>query len=266
MEEEWYARLVDIDPEHLVMLTQPESTSLKIQVFSDKKTVERLVKSFGGKMTELSKEVWTGDPARPRVPLSIRNRLKIYSDEKSFLEAKNPSGAILIPAGMAFGTGEHATTATCLRLLCDLVTKLPSGWRALDAGCGSGILAIAAEKLGASAIEAFDFDPVCIRVSIDNAKANRCRKVEFSEADSRKITRFKKADVILGNLFSELLMASAPGFAKKLHPGGHLIFSGVLRRQAEEVSNALEKCGFEKPAITFRGKWCAGITSLQPSN
>ena len=263
MEEDWYARLADIDPEHLVMLTQPESASLKIQVFSDKKTVERLVKSFGGKMTELSKEVWTGDPARPRAPLAIRNMLKIYSDENSFRTAKDPSCAILIPAGMAFGTGEHATTATCLRLLCDLMPNLPSGWRALDAGCGSGILAIAAEKLGASAIEAFDFDPVCIRVSKENAKANKCSKVEFSEADSRKIGKFQKADIILANLFSELLMASAPGFAKKLLPGGYLIFSGVLRRQAEEVSAALESCGFAKPRLISRGKWCAGITSLK---
>jgi len=265
MEEDWYARLVDIDPEHLVMLTQPESTSLKIQVFSDKETVERLAKSFGGKITKLSQEVWTGDPARPRAPLAIRNRLKIYSDAISHREAKGPAQAILIPAGMAFGTGDHATTATCLRLLCDLVPTLPRGWRALDAGCGSGILAIAAEKLGASAVEAFDFDPVCIRVATENAEANHCKIIQISEADSRKISRFKKADVILANLFSELLMASAPGFTKKLHPGGYLIFSGVLRRQAEEVCNALEKCGFQKPTITFRGKWCAGITSLQPS-
>ena len=262
MEEDWYARLVNIDPEHLVMLTQPESTSLKIQVFSDKATVEQLAKSYGGKITKLSQEVWTGDPARPRAPLAIRNRLKIYSDAITHREAKGPAQSIFIPAGMAFGTGDHATTATCLRLLCDIVPGLPLNWRALDAGCGSGILAIAAEKLGASAVEAFDFDPVCIRVATENAETNHCKNIQISEADSRKISRFKKADVILANLFSELLMASAPGFMKKLTPGGYLIFSGVLRRQAQEVSNALEKCGFQKPAITFRGKWCAGITSL----
>jgi ribosomal protein L11 methyltransferase len=163
---------------------------------------------------------------------------------------------------MAFGTGDHATTATCLRLLCDLLPTLPGNWNALDAGTGTGILAIAAEKLGASAVEAFDFDPVCIRVSKENAKTNRCRKVAFSVADSRRVGAFQKADVILANLYSELLIASALGLVKKLKPGGHFIFSGVLVRQAEEVSAALIKCGLSKPRLIKRGKWCAGICSV----
>ncbi len=260
MEEDWYARLSFIEPEHLVMLTQPESSALKIQVFGDKKTVERLVRDFGGKMTRLSPEVWTG--GQSRAPLSIRGRLKVHSDEASWKANSKPEGAIFIPAGMAFGTGDHATTATCLRLLCDLVPELPESWRAMDAGTGTGILAIAAEKLGASSVEAFDFDPVCIRVSKENAKANNCGKIEFKIADSRKVGGFKSAHVILANLFSELLLGSAPGFAKKLLPSGHLIFSGVLRSQAEEVSRGLEACGFQKPRLIVRGKWCAGITSL----
>jgi ribosomal protein L11 methyltransferase len=260
MEEDWYARLSHIDPEHLVMLTQPDSSALKIQVFGDKKTVEKLVRDFGGKMTQLSPEVWIGGQAR--APLSIRGRLRVHSDEASFREAANTQSDIFIPAGMAFGTGDHATTATCLRLLCDLLPTLPANWNALDAGTGTGILAIAAEKLGASAVEAFDFDPVCIRVSKENAKANRCRKVAFSVADSRRVGAFQKADVILANLYSELLIASAPGLVKKLKPGGHFIFSGVLVRQAEEVSAALIKCGLSKPRLIKRGKWCAGICSV----
>ena len=262
LEEDWYARLSFIDPEHLVMLTQPESTSLKIQVFSDKKTADHLVKNFGGKVTLLKKDAWAHDSTPPRAPLAIRDRLKIHSDEASWKASPKPENAIFIPAGMAFGTGDHATTATCLRLLCDLVPELPTGWRAMDAGTGTGILDIAAEKLGASSIEAFDFDPVCIRVSKENAQANTCSKVEFTIADSRKVGGFKSAHVILANLFSELLIASAPGLAKKLLSGGHLIFSGVLRSQAEEVCRGLEASGFKKPRLVSRGKWCAGITSL----
>ena len=257
MEEDWYARLSHIDPEHLVMLTQPESSSLKIQVFGDKKMVEQLVSDFRGKMIHLSPEVWTGGKAR--APLSIRGRLRVHSDDATFRASENTGHDIFIPAGMAFGTGDHATTATCLRLLCDIIPNLPPGWRALDAGTGTGILAIAAEKLGASAVEAFDFDPVCIRVSKENAKANRCRKIAFSVADSRRVGAFQKADVILANLYSELLIASAPGLAKKLKPGGNFIFSGVLVRQAAEVTAALEKYGLGTPRLIKRGKWCAGI-------
>ena len=257
MEEDWYARLSHIDPEHLVMLTQPESSALKIQVFGDKKTVEQLVRDFGGKMTQLAPEAWIGSQARP--PFSIRGRLRIHSDDATFRAVANTGRDIFIPAGMAFGTGDHATTATCLRLLCDIVPHLLPSWRALDAGTGTGILAIAAEKLGASTVEAFDFDPVCIRVSKENAKANSCQKIAFSIADSRRVGAFQKADVILANLYSELLIASAPGLAKKLKSGGHFIFSGVLVSQAAEVSAALEKCGLGTPRLIKRGKWCAGI-------
>jgi ribosomal protein L11 methyltransferase len=257
MEEDWYAQLFHIDPEHLVMLTQPESSALKIQVFGDKKTVEQLVCDFGGKMAQLAPEAWIERQAR--APLSIRGRLRVHSDDATFRAAENTGSDIFIPAGMAFGTGDHATTATCLRLLCDIVPKLPANWNALDAGTGTGILAIAAEKLGASAVEAFDFDPVCIRVSKENAEANRCRKIAFSVADSRRVGAFQKADVILANLYSELLIASAPGLAKKLKPGGNFIFSGVLVSQAAEVSAALEKWGLGTPRLINRGKWCAGI-------
>ena len=170
---------------------------------------------------------------------------------------------IVIEPGMAFGTGEHATTATCLRLLCDAVGNFSEGWRAMDAGTGSGILGIAAEKLGASAIEAFDFDPVCVRIAKENAKHPGCRRITVTKADSRKISLFHRADVILANLFSELLLASAPGFARKLANGGWLIFSGVLRKQADEVSAGLVKLGFEPPRIVPRGKWCAGVTRLK---
>ncbi|PAZ00298.1 MAG: hypothetical protein CAK90_06025 [Spartobacteria bacterium AMD-G4] len=257
MEEDWYARLSHIDPEHLVMLTQAESSALKIQVFGDKKTVEQLLRDFGGKMTQLAPEAWIESQARP--PFSIRGRLWIHSDDATFRAAANTERDIFIPAGMAFGTGDHATTATCLRLLCDIAPHLPAGWRGLDAGTGTGILAIAAEKLGASAVEAFDFDPVCIRVSKENAKANRSRKIAFTVADAQRVGAFQKADVILANLYSELLIASAPGLAKKLKPGGHFIFSGVLVSQATEVSAALEKCGLGTPRLVKRGKWCAGI-------
>lgn len=260
-EEDWHARLAHINPEHLVMLTQPGSRALKIQVFGDKATAEQLVCDFGGKMTKLSPKIWTGGQVRS--PLSIRRQLRIHSNESTFREAAKTGRDLFIPAGMAFGTGDHATTATCLRLLCDLTPQLPKGWTALDAGTGTGILAIAAEKLGASAVEAFDFDPVCIRVSEENAKANRCHRIAFGIADSRRVGAFQKADVILANLYSELLIASVPGLVKKLKAGGYLIFSGVLARQVEEVGTALLASGLKAPRLVHRGKWCAGISSLR---
>jgi ribosomal protein L11 methyltransferase len=259
MEEIWHLRLATIDPERVVMLTRPGSKGLTIHVFGDKKTADALKNDFGGKVTQLSKETWIGDPQQPRAPISIRGRLRIHSDAKSFQNDPQPDRAILLPAGMAFGTGDHATTASCLRLLCDISPTLPVKWTALDAGTGTGVLAIAAEKLGAAAIEAFDFDPVCIRVSKENIHANHCKKIALSVADARRAGKFQKADVVLANLYSELLIASAPGLLKKLRPDGWFIFSGVLKTQIGEVCTALENLGLAKPKVVTRGKWCAGI-------
>ena len=259
-EDAWEERLQFLGPGRVAMVTWPDSKALKIEAFTDKKTADALAKRFGGRVTKVAAHIWNGDQSRPRAPLAIRGKLWVFSDEASWKKSKRKSDAIWIPAGMAFGTGEHATTATCLRLLCDAVGNFSEGWRAMDAGTGSGILGIAAEKLGASAIEAFDFDPVCVRIAKENAKNNGCRRIKVTKADARKISLFHRADVILANLFSELLLASAPGFARKLANGGWLIFSGVLRKQADEVSAGLVKLGFEPPRIVPRGKWCAGVT------
>jgi ribosomal protein L11 methyltransferase len=259
-EDAWDERLQFLGPGRVAMITWPDSKALKIEVFTDRKTALALEKRFGGRVTKAAAHVWSGEPTRPRAPLAIRGKLWIFSDEVSWKRAGDKPGALFIPAGMAFGTGEHATTATCLRLLCDAVKDLPEGWRAMDAGTGSGILGIATEKLGAAAVEAFDFDPACVRIAKENARNNGCRRIRITKADALKIGSFHRADLILANLFSELLLASAPGFACKLPAGGRLIFSGVLRKQADEVCDGLVKLGFEAPRMVARGKWCAGST------
>jgi ribosomal protein L11 methyltransferase len=260
-EELWHLRLADLDPERIVMLTRPGSQALVIHVFGDEKTTARLKKNFGGKVARLSSQSSTGAPQRPRPPISIRGRLRIHADPALFAADPEPTHAILVPAGMAFGTGDHATTASCLRLLCDIAPTLTPGWRALDAGTGSGLLAIAAEKLGAAAVEAFDFDPVCIRVAKENTRANRCKKISLTVADARRTGKFQKADIVLANLYSELLIASAPALLKKLKPAGRFIFSGVLKTQIDEVCSALQSLGLSPIQILTRGKWCAGLFS-----
>lgn len=261
-EELWHLRLADIDPGRIVMLTRPGSSALVLYVFGDEKTTARLKKKFGGKVTRLSKQVWTGDPQRPRAPISIRGKLRIHADADSFSKDPRPDRAILLPPGMAFGTGDHATTASCLRFLCDIHPSLPASWRALDAGTGSGLLAIAAKKLGAAEVDAFDFDPVCIRVAKQNVRANKCRDISLSVADALKVEKFPAADLVLANLYSDLLIAAAPGLVKKLKPGGRLIFSGVLKTQIDEVSAVLRRLGLKHQEIVTRGKWCAGLASI----
>lgn len=258
-EDAWAERLRFLGPEQVAFITWPDSRALKIEAYCDDRTAKRLVKEFGGKATKISPQVWTGDPAKPRAPLSIRGKLKVFSDEESWKawkkSGKRPPG-IFIPLGMAFGTGEHATTATCLRLLADALPELPENFRTLDLGTGSGILAIAADALGSQAVEATDYDPNAVRIARRSAKVNGCKTLTVSEADVLRLTTRKPFDLVMANLFSDVLISAAPRIAKACK--GLFIFSGVLRRQADEVSAALVTAGFAKPRIVARGKWCAG--------
>ena len=255
-EELWHARLDGIDPGHVLMTTKPGSRCLVIQVFGTARELQPLQQRYGGTLSAAQLDI----PCEAAAPISIRGRLFIHRAEPSI--PRSP-GDIVIPQGMAFGTGDHATTATCLRLLCDLAKTLPPGWTALDAGTGSGLLAIACERLGASEVVAFDNDPVCIRIVQENLERNGCRNVRALVHDVRKALRFPKVDVVLANLFSSLLLESASGLRGRLRTNGHLIFSGILKTQIHEVCAGLKAEGFEEPRIVTRGKWCAGLAGLQ---
>lgn len=266
-EDAWTERLRFLAPEQLAFITWPDSRALKIEAYCDAKTAQALVKRFGGRATKVAPHIWTGDPAKPRAPLAIRGKLKVYSDEPSFRawrkKGARPPG-IFVPAGMAFGTGEHATTATCLRLLADLTPKLPKNFTALDLGTGSGILAIGAETLGAGEVSGIDFDAEAVRIAKENAAANDCQRLKLKTGDVLKLKTTRPADVVMANLYSEVLMAAAPRIAASLKPGGWLIFSGVLLRQAPEVRAAFREQGFTPAKIVPRGKWCAGLCRKLP--
>jgi len=261
-EDAWLERLLFLGPENVVFMTWPESRALKIEAYCDERRAKQLVKRFGGRAAKLPAHVWTGDPARPRGPLSIRGKLKIFSDQHSWREWQRSGrhvAGIFIPAGMAFGTGEHATTATCLRLLADIAESLATGFTALDLGTGAGILAIAARALGAGRVEAVDYDPVAVRIARQNASTNGFATIKVSRRDVMQLAVGRRFDVVLANLFSDVLVKIAPRLASVSMPGGWLIFSGVLRNQAPEVADAFQAAGFAKPRIIARGKWCAGV-------
>ncbi|GAB4180476.1 MAG: hypothetical protein Fur0032_21460 [Terrimicrobiaceae bacterium] len=259
-EDAWQERLRFLGPHATAFITWPDSRALKIEAYCDARTAADLVKNFGGRATKISPTVWSGVITAPRAPLSIRGKLKIFSDTESWKSwgDRRPRG-LLIPSGMAFGTGEHATTASCLRMLCDELPRLPENFSAADLGCGSGILALAAKALGAGAVEAIDNDPAAIRTSKENARLNQLRGLNIRRASVLDWTPALHPDIVLANLYSELLMAAAPLISAALVPGSPLVFSGVLNRQAREVTASLEKNHLSIERIVRRGKWCAGL-------
>jgi ribosomal protein L11 methyltransferase len=261
-EDAWVERLRILGPGKTAFITWHGSNALKIEAYGDEHTAQDLIKRFGGRYTRLTKQIWTGDANRPRAPLPIRGKLKIFSDRNSWVRwrktRRKPRG-VFIPAGMAFGTGEHATTATCLCLLTDITSQLPSAFTALDLGTGAGILAISAKAFGASYVEAIDHDPVAVRIARQNAIANEFRGIKIIRGDLLKLPLCRPFDIVMANLFPAVLITAATRLARATKTAGWLIFSGVLRRQAPEVARAIEKAGFSKPRIVIRGKWCAGI-------
>jgi len=138
---------------------------------------------------------------------------------------------IVLDPGLAFGTGSHPTTRLCLQWL---EQHLIAGASLIDYGCGSGILAIAAAKLGASVVTAIDIDPQALRASRDNAAINR---VELSILSTDQPAP-PAADIVVANILSSPLKVLAPMLCQLVRPGGRLVISGVLERQIDEVCAA----------------------------
>ncbi|MBP1206620.1 ribosomal protein L11 methyltransferase [Duganella sp. 1411] len=155
----------------------------------------------------------------------------------SWHEAPDPDGLILeLDPGLAFGTGSHPTTRLCMEWL--EANPAPSK-TVLDYGCGSGILAMVAKKVGAGEVVGVDIDPQAIESAADNAERNKC-DIEYFLPDTFAQSKHaeQKFDIVVANILSSPLKLMAPMLSGRVAPGGALILSGVLARQAEEVAAA----------------------------
>jgi ribosomal protein L11 methyltransferase len=159
----------------------------------------------------------------------------------SWIAAAPPPGMaeIVLDPGMAFGTGTHPTTSLCLAALSDLLAARP-GARVLDVGTGSGLLAIAARKLGAAEVAGNDNDPVAVRVARENAALNG---VELDLNERGVGGQRGPFDLVLANILANTLVDLAPALAAQLAPGGVVLLSGILTPQEEEVRAAYLAAG-----------------------
>lgn len=158
---------------------------------------------------------------------------------------------VYLDPGMAFGTGHHATTALCLEWLEEHVR---CGERVIDYGCGSGILALAAIKLGAEHAFCFDIDPQALTATAENANANDVAAqvtVCASAADLPRAT-----DLVIANILAGPLCALAARFAELVRPGGSLLLAGLMEDEAHEVTRANDAC-FHMQPCGKRAGWVA---------
>ena len=242
-------------------IERPGATRVLLESFCETRPrAEKLKGALGGSIRPLpgnwSEQFFTAHRTRP---LQIGRRLTVVSDV-----ADVSAGArLIIPAGVAFGTGEHATTAMSLRILERVTRGRPNGWRMFDAGTGSGILALAGSRFGARKVLAIDNDAMALATARENARLNGIVGVTFVAGDVQKKIR-GTFDVITANLYSELLVAVLPAFHHALVPDGSLILSGVLRQQKPALIRALRGSGF-RAEIRRRGKWIALLCILERS-
>lgn len=168
-------------------------------------------------------------------PININHRLWICPVNKKSPEESLPT--VYLDPGLAFGTGTHATTRLCLEWLTEQSLEHRS---IIDYGCGSGILAIAALKLGAQSAIGIDTDARAVDVSIENAKINTVDD-SYTSMLSQNKPEDLKADFIVANILAEPLMALAPVLEKCVAANGRLALSGLLESQADQVRSCYQK-------------------------
>ena len=158
-------------------------------------------------------------------------------------EAKDGEIIVRMDPGMAFGTGTHETTRLVIRLMQD---ELRGGERVLDVGTGSGILSICASKLGAGHCNAYDIDPVAVKVARDNAISDGCANITVGVSDLLHGVDLSlgKYDFCVANIVADIIIRMLPDVKKYLKDGAPLILSGIINQRADEVRREVLKQGF----------------------
>jgi ribosomal protein L11 methyltransferase len=211
--------------------------ALLVAFFPDRPSADVARAALGGDVTELPDEDWSESWKRGLGPLTV-GRVHV---RPSWVDAPAPAGLVevVLDPGMAFGTGTHPTTSLCLASLSDLLGAR-AGASVLDVGTGSGLLAIAARKLGAGRVAANDNDPVAVEVARENAARNGV-VLELTVAPLAGIAG--TFDVVVANILANTLVELAPELAAKLTPGGVVLLSGILAPQEAEVRAAYVAAG-----------------------
>jgi len=208
---------------------------------------------------KLRHEDWAESWKRHFKPLEIGARLLVKPSWSQ--RAPRPGQALVVlDPGLSFGTGQHPTTSFCLRQVATF-RKPETAQSCLDIGTGSGILAIAAAKLGYTPVRAFDFDPEAIRVARQNARSNEVANlIRLTQDDVTLPPRQRAAafDLVCANLLADLLCRALPQITARVAPGGRLVIAGILQREFASVRRSYEAAGWRLVATRVKNEWQSG--------
>jgi ribosomal protein L11 methyltransferase len=247
-----------------------DSSKVRAEIAAGLKRIAECGLKVGAGQIEIAKvkrEDWAESWKRHFHPLEISDALLI---KPSWIKQRPKKGqaVVVLDPGLSFGTGQHPTTSFCLNQIvatvCDCGHRRTQGAgekSLLDIGTGSGILAIAAAKLGCSPIHAFDFDPESVRVARANARKNRVdARCKITRADITKLPLkpSRQYDMVCANLISNLLIAERRRIVNRLKPGGTLVLAGILTAEFLEVQQAFEKLRLKLVAKRVENEWSSG--------
>ena len=231
-------------------LRSPAESELFIKQRLDECGIEYTLTHVGVK-----EEDWADSWKQYYKPIKTGKRLVIVPVWETY-DAQPGETIVLMDPGMAFGTGTHETTRLCAGFVEKHTTD---GCKVLDVGCGSGILAIAAAKLGAGSCFACDIDPVAVRVAKENTELNSTPNVECAVSDLLKQTPKTEGgyNVVVANIVADVVMRLAPDVGEFLAEDGVFIVSGIIEERAEEVLTALDKAGYKVDEERYENGWYA---------
>lgn len=226
----------------------------------DEASLAVLAAAMGAKpfvVSEVPETDWVAHVRRELAPV-VAGRFFVYGSHDA---DKVPEGVepLLIEAAMAFGTGHHGTTLGCLRALDRLIDGGFAARNAVDVGCGTAVLAMAAARIWPDPVLASDIDEVAVEVAQANVTANgldgRVRCVEAAGFDHPDLTEAAPFDLVFANILKGPLVALAPDMAQALLPGGYAILSGILNEQADEVIEVYAQNGINLTHRESIGDW-----------
>jgi len=250
---------------------QPDAKRCQQTIAAGLKNISACGLNVGAAQIEVIKvkrEDWAESWKRHFHPLEIGAELLI---KPSWIKQRPKKGqaVVILDPGLSFGTGQHPTTSFCLsQIVAATPRRQSSGDQGgkvaksfLDIGTGSGILAIAAAKLGFAPVHAFDFDPESVRVAKANARKNRVEdRIKLTRGDVTKLPLrpARQYDLVCANLISNLLIAERQRIVNRLKPGGTLVLAGILAVEFSKVQAAFERSGLKLAAKREENEWCSG--------
>ena len=243
--------------------------------FSEEDDIEEILTYINEKMEELKtmgidlglgkvesekmfEEDWANNWKKYYKPTKVGERLVVKPIWEEY-KAKEGELVVELDPGMAFGTGDHETTRMCMKAL---EKHVKANSTVFDVGCGSGILAISAAKLGAKLAVGVDLDPVAVESAKENVAFNNVDNIEILYGNLVEVIE-GKADIVVANILAEIICILTDDVKRVLKQDGYFITSGIIHDRVEMVTEKLENSGFEVLEINKEGEWNCIVAKLK---